>query len=244
MQGFLGAGGTFAADLNLLLQVTMALALTVGMFLARQKHYFAHGCVQSTVVILNLIPIAMIMLPSFRQQVAPQVPAGLSDKYYSVALAHTMVGSLAELLGLYVILTGMKLLPESIRFRNYKVWMRSTLGVWWVAVALGIFTYVTWYAAPASQAQAAQAPQKVTITVKNFAFEPKEVTVAPGTTIEWTDELGRHNVTADDGSFKSDTMVAGAKFEHKFDAAGAFPYYCTFHGNKNGVGMAGKVTVK
>jgi plastocyanin len=84
----------------------------------------------------------------------------------------------------------------------------------------------------------------VTITVKNFAFEPKEVTVAPGTTIEWTDELGRHNVTADDGSFKSDTMVAGNKFEHKFDSAGAFPYYCTFHGNKNGVGMAGKVTVK
>ena len=122
--------------------------------------------------------------------------------------------------------------------------MRTTLGIWWAAVALGIFTYVTWYAAPAAPAPPSQAAQKVTIVVKNFAFEPKEVTVAPGTTIEWTDELGRHNVTADDGSFKSDTMVAGAKFEHKFDAAGAFPYYCTFHGNKNGVGMAGKVTVK
>ena len=244
MQGFLGLGGTFSADLNLLVQVTMALALTLGMFLARQKRYFAHGCVQSTVVILNLIPIAMIMLPSFRQQVAPQIPAGLSDKYYSIALAHTVVGSIAEVLGLYVILTGMKLLPESIRFRNYKVWMRSTLVIWWAAVALGVSTYAMWYAAPAAPPQAAQAPQKVTVVVKNFAFEPKEVTVAPGTTIEWTDELGRHNVTADDGSFKSDTMVAGAKFEHKFDAAGAFPYYCTFHGNKNGVGMAGKVTVK
>src|SRR5437016_12676278 len=100
MQGFLGAGGTFSADLNLLAQVTMALALVIGMFLARGKHYFAHGCVQSTVVILNLIPIAAIMLPSFRQQVAPQLPAGLADKYYSVALAHAIVGSLAELLGL------------------------------------------------------------------------------------------------------------------------------------------------
>ena len=244
MQGFLGTGGTFSADLNLLVQVTMALALLVGMFVARRKHYFAHGCIQSTVVILNLIPIAAIMLPSFRQQVAPQVPAGLSDKYYSVALAHTVVGSLAELLGLYVILTGMKLLPENLRFRNYKAWMRSTLAIWWTAVVLGISTYAVWYASAAATPQATPAPQKVTITMKNFAFEPKEVTIAPGTTVEWNDELGRHNVTADDGSFKSDTMVAGAKFEHKFDAAGAFPYYCSFHGAKNGVGMAGKVTVK
>ena len=244
MQGFLGLGGTFSADLNLLAQLTMALALLVGMLVARRKHYFAHGCIQSTVVILNLIPIATLMLPSFRQQVAPQVPGGLSDKYNSIALAHTVMGALAELLGLYVILTGMRLLPEKLRFRNYKGWMRSTLVVWWTAVGLGISTYAVWYANAAPPPQDTAAPQKVTINMKNFAFEPKEITVAPGTTVEWTDELGRHNVTADDGSFKSDTMVAGAKFEHKFDNAGAFPYYCSFHGGKNGTGMAGKVTVK
>ena len=243
MQGFLGMGATFWADLNLSMQAAMALALLAGAWLARRKHYFAHGCVQSTVVILNLGLIAQVMLPSFRQQVLSQVPSGLNDKYYSVAFAHTIVGAVAALLGLYVILTGMKLLPESLRFKNYKLWMRSTLALWWAAIVLGISTYVIWYASPAA-AQPAAAPTKVSITVKNFAFEPKEVTVSPGTTVEWSDQGGRHNVEADDGSFKSDTLVAGQKFEHKFDTAGSFGYFCSFHGGKGGHDMAGKVIVK
>lgn len=243
MQGFLGMGATFSADLNLVLQVAMALALLAGAWLARRKRYFAHGCVQTTVVLLNLVLIARIMLPSFSKQVASQIPTGLNDRYNSVAFAHTVVGGIAALLGLYVILTGMKLLPESLRFKNYKPWMRSTLLLWWLAIGLGIFTYAIWYAAPAS-AQPNAASAKVSVTIKNFSFEPKEVTVAPGTTVEWTNEGGRHNVEADDGSFKSPTLVAGQKFEHKFDAAGSYAYFCSFHGGKGGHDMAGKVTVK
>src|SRR5690242_20963948 len=110
MQGFLGMGATFAADVNLLLQIAMALVLLAGAWLARRKRYFAHGCVQSTVVLLNLVLVARIMVPSFSKQVASQIPAGLNDKYYSVAFAHSVVGATAALLGLYVILTGMKLL--------------------------------------------------------------------------------------------------------------------------------------
>ena len=243
MQGFLGMGATFAADVNLLLQIAMALVLLAGAWLARRKRYFAHGCVQSTVVLLNLVLVARIMLPSFTKQVASQIPAGLNDKYYSVAFAHSVVGATAALLGLYVILTGMKLLPESLRFKNYKAWMRSTLVLWWAAIALGVSTYAMWYGAPASP-QPEAAPAKVSITIKNFSFEPKEVNIAPGTTVEWTDQGGRHNVEADGGSFKSSTLVAGQKFEHKFDAAGTYPYFCSFHGGKGGHDMAGKITVK
>jgi plastocyanin len=242
MQGFLGLGATFWADVNLLAQIAMGLALLAGAWLARRKRYFAHGCVQSCVVLLNAALIAQVMFPSFRQQVAPQVPSGLNDKYYSIALAHTFVGATAWLLGVYVILTGMKLLPESLRFRNYKPWMRSTLALWWAAIVLGILTYAIWYAPPAAAQPAA--PAKVSVTVKNFGFEPKEVTVAPGTTVEWTNQGGRHNVEADNGSFKSDTLVAGQKYEHKFDTAGSFPYFCSFHGGKGGHDMAGTVNVK
>ena len=245
MQGFLGMGATFSADLNLVLQVAMALSLLAGAWLARRKRYFAHGCVQSTVVILNLVLIARIMLPSFSKQVASQIPGGLKDPYYSVAFAHSVVGGIAALLGLYVILTGMKLLPQSLRFNNYKAWMRSTLALWWVAIALGISTYAVWYAAPAAATPApATSPKKVSITIKNFAFEPKEVTIAPGTIVEWTDEAGRHNVEADDGSFQSAPLTAGQKFDHKFDTAGSYAFFCSFHGSKGGQDMAGTITVK
>jgi plastocyanin len=82
------------------------------------------------------------------------------------------------------------------------------------------------------------------ITVKNFGFDPKELTVPVGTEVEWVDETGRHTVTADNGSFKSGPITAGGSFKHRFDKAGVYPYYCELHGSKGGHDMAGVVTVK
>jgi len=89
----------------------------------------------------------------------------------------------------------------------------------------------------------AQDAAKVTINVKNFTFDPAQVTVKPGTTVEWTDSGGKHTIVADDGSFKSPTLTAGEKFEFKFDKPGTYRYYCSFHGSKGGHDMAGTVTV-
>ena len=91
--------------------------------------------------------------------------------------------------------------------------------------------------------QADAASEKVAVAVKNFEFAPKEVTVKAGTTVEWTDQGGRHTVEADNGSFKSPTMISGQKFEHKFDTPGTFAYFCGVHGSKGGHDMAGKVIV-
>lgn len=94
--------------------------------------------------------------------------------------------------------------------------------------------------------RAATAPvqNKATVKISSFKFEPKVLTVAPGTTVEWVNEGGRHSVEADDGSFKSDVLKQGDKFEHKFDKAGTFAYHCEFHGEKGGKDMAGAVLVK
>ena len=43
MKGFLGTGATFAADLNLIVQLAMGVALLAGAFLARRKRFSAHG---------------------------------------------------------------------------------------------------------------------------------------------------------------------------------------------------------
>jgi len=252
MNGFLGTGATFRADLNLVVQVAMGFALLFGMALARRGNYRAHKYCQSSVLILNLVMIFLIMAPSFHKQVQPQVPGGLNEAYYLVPYVHATLGTIAEVLGLYIVLVAAtKILPKKLRFKRYKPWMRTELALWWLVILIGVSTYYIWYIAaskPAARADVAQqqaaAPQKVSVKISNFQFEPKDLTIKAGTVVEWTDALGRHTVEADDGSFKSDTLTAGGTYEHKFDAPGVFPYFCGFHGDKHGVDMAGVITVE
>ena len=84
---------------------------------------------------------------------------------------------------------------------------------------------------------------KATVKISSFKFEPKVLTVAAGTTVEWVNDGGRHTVEADDGSFKSDVLQQGGKFEHTFAKPGKHPYHCEFHGEKGGKDMAGTVVV-
>ncbi len=71
IKGFLGTGATFEADLNLVVQVMMGVALLAGTFLARNKRYKAHGICQTVMLLLNLVMIGLVMWPSFEQQVQP-----------------------------------------------------------------------------------------------------------------------------------------------------------------------------
>lgn len=250
MNGLLGTGATFSADLNLIVQITMGLALLAGMFLAKRKKFRAHKYCQSSVMLLNLVMIFLIMAPSFHKQVQPQLPGGLKEAYYLAPYVHAILGTIAEVLGIYIVLVAAtRLVPKKLRFKRYKPWMRTELALWWLVILIGIGTYYLWYIAPASSAQPANVtspaavPEKVTVKISNFKFEPKELAVKGGTTVEWTDEQGRHTIEADDGSFKSDTLTAGGQFAHKFDTPGVYPYYCSFHGDTHGVDMAGVVTV-
>lgn len=85
---------------------------------------------------------------------------------------------------------------------------------------------------------------KSTVKISSFKFEPKVLTVAPGTTVEWINDGGRHSVVSDNGAFKSELLPQGGKFEHKFDKAGTFAYHCEFHGAKGGKDMAGTIVVR
>lgn len=253
MHGFLGTGATFWADLNLVVQVAMGMALLVGMVLARRQLFRAHMVCQSSVMLLNLVLIFLVMLPSFHRQVAPHLPAGLHEAYYGIATLHAGLGTLAELLGLYIVLrAATNLVPQRLRFQSYKAWMRTALVLWWAVVCLGLGTYYVWYLAPTPTAPAVASPtaqlgaapaNRVTVTITNFAFQPQELTIPAGTTVEWSTEVGRHTVWADDGAFQSDTLKAGEQFTHTFEQPGVFHYYCDNHGDKGGKDMAGVITV-
>jgi plastocyanin len=90
-------------------------------------------------------------------------------------------------------------------------------------------------AAPKS-APARQAPRIRKTTIKNISYMQPKITVAVGTTVEWTnaDPLP-HSVTAVDKSFNSGLIQPGKTFRHTFTKAGTFNFYCMPHPFMKGV---------
>lgn len=143
--GFLGAA-PLAADLVLLLEISMGMALLVGAWLARTSRFRAHAWCQSAIVLCNLAVIVLAMVPSFRVQVLPRIPGRLGKPDVALAAAHGALGTVAELAALYLLMAaGTRLLPEKMRITRYRPWMRSVLALWWLVLLLGLATYARWY---------------------------------------------------------------------------------------------------
>jgi uncharacterized membrane protein YozB (DUF420 family) len=147
VEGFLGTHAGYRADLNLTIQTAMGIALLFGAVLARKKRFVAHGICQTVVLVLNLAMIYLLMWPSFYSHVLPRLQKHFGKRFYAVATIHGVLGVLAEILGLYIVLVaGTKILPETWRFKRWKLWMRIELGLWLVVLMMGVVTYLVWYA--------------------------------------------------------------------------------------------------
>lgn len=144
--GLLGIVAPLYANLILLLEIAMGVGLLIGALLARMRRFRAHAWCQSVIVLLNLVVILLVMGPSFRAHVSPKIPLKLGKPYYALATAHAALGTITEIVGLYILLAaGTSVLPERFRITNYKLWMRTVLVLWWVVLLLGLATYVRWY---------------------------------------------------------------------------------------------------
>ena len=64
-EGFLGTAAPRYADVILLLEFGMGVALLIGAVLARMRRFRLHAWCQSVIVLLNLAVIVLVMLPSF-----------------------------------------------------------------------------------------------------------------------------------------------------------------------------------
>lgn len=145
-QPYLDANAPTTANLALIIEILMGVGLTFGAWLARRRQYKLHAWCQSLIVLLNLVVIAIAMAPSFQARVWPKLPKRLSYSFYSLATAHAVLASMAEVAALYLILAaGTKILPERLRLANLKIAMRSLFALWWLVLLLGMVTYVRWY---------------------------------------------------------------------------------------------------
>lgn len=79
-------------------------------------------------------------------------------------------------------------------------------------------------------ATAAAGPDKVEVSITKFAFAPRELTVAPGTKVVWTNrDEAPHTVTGHDKTFGSKGLDTNDTFEHTFTSEGDFAYICAVH---------------
>ena len=85
-------------------------------------------------------------------------------------------------------------------------------------------------ASPNSSATAPSANGQV--IMKGIRFQPAELTVHPGETVEFKNEdMFAHTVTADDGSFDSGLIQPGSSWKMTVQKAGTIAYHCSPHPN-------------
>lgn len=80
-----------------------------------------------------------------------------------------------------------------------------------------------------------------TVTIQNFAYSPKAVTVNVGESVTWKNiDIAQHTATDDKGRFDTGTLQPGSGVATiRFTAAGPYNYFCRFHPTF----MFGSVTV-
>jgi plastocyanin len=83
---------------------------------------------------------------------------------------------------------------------------------------------------PAVPAAKIVAVKIVAVKIDNFAFEPASLTVAKGTTVEWTngDDVP-HTVVEKKTRFKSKALDTDDRYRHTFNEPGNFSYFCSIH---------------
>lgn len=104
-----------------------------------------------------------------------------------------------------------------------------------MARAIGSFACAALCALTLAGCSAAHRPTAIPVTIEGLAYEPAEVTVAPGDTVVWTNkDMVPHTVTALDSTFDSGSIAAGATWRYVAHEAGTVAYYCTFHPTMKG----------
>ena len=119
-------------------------------------------------------------------------------------------------------------------------------------VAIGAFLYQKSHtaqptASPSASVAASASPEASpsvsgqSVTVLDFAFSPKDITVNAGDTVTWTNQDSMdHTVTSTDGGpLDSGNLSKGASYRHTFSTPGTYRYHCAYHPS-----MTGTVTVR
>jgi plastocyanin len=112
-----------------------------------------------------------------------------------------------------------------------------------ITIQISTANAVTYPKAPVPPKASAVATQPTTqaavsVKIENFAFVPKELDVAAGTTVTWqnADDVPHTATSKDDPQvFDSGPLDTDDKFSFTFSKPGKYTYYCKVHPHMTGV---------
>jgi hypothetical protein len=113
--------------------------------MALRGRYNTHRWIQTSAVVLNVILVLWFMILPYRDFIAPGIPEQLDERFYWVTTLHAFVGFFAFTLGTFVVLRANGLMIERLKFRNYKLFMRTSYGLYMITTLLGIWVYFAWF---------------------------------------------------------------------------------------------------
>lgn len=139
--GLFNPNAVFLSDVNLLLQLAILVILVLGFSFKRRSVYLKHGVTMGIAVALHTLSIFAIMVPSL---------LALTGSFENllaelVIFSHAVLGGLVELLGLYLVITWVSHHQEVEVCLGNKKFMKPTMIMWLLELALGIIVYILLY---------------------------------------------------------------------------------------------------
>ena len=79
-----------------------------------------------------------------------------------------------------------------------------------------------------------------TVDIRDHAFNPAQLNVAPGTTVRFVNtDTEPHTATADNGLFDTGILQPGSSFDVFLDGSGTVAYHCELHPDMQGSVVVG-----
>jgi len=140
--GFLGTKATLRSDLTLVLILITAILFSLGFYMARRKRFTSHRWIQTSAVILNTVVVLVSMVTSYIIHILPGIPARLAEGDYAVTTLHGIIGAIGLIFGIFVALRGNELVPQRLKFQNYKPFMRWAYALYMISTLGGVAVYI------------------------------------------------------------------------------------------------------
>jgi plastocyanin len=82
------------------------------------------------------------------------------------------------------------------------------------------------------------ATQVARVRIVDFAFRPRNLTIARGTVVRWANRGARTHTTTSNTGLWNHSLAPGETFRRRFRRRGSFAYHCSIHPQ-----MTGTITV-
>lgn len=135
--------GYIESAISLGIQMVVLGLLISGYLIKRQKKYRQHGIIMLFAVVLHILSILVVMVPSFAVFLGYSSSVNFADLLVIKMLIHVSAGLLAALLGVWLVSSWHLQVSLQTCFKKKRV-MDVTLGLWLLAIFLGVVLYFGW----------------------------------------------------------------------------------------------------